>query len=145
MHCWLLNCNKCYSQAYLNKVLRLKSEGTNFDFRKSLRQEEEEAYWKYQRPDIRVNRTWSHFFSYETGLVVSLIPFSGLCMAAMCQILCDPGRSYLSTWHAVHHITNNLFGNVLSFHFVGKFLGYTFCIYLVQLQKFSFWVGALAW
>ncbi|CAM6014963.1 unnamed protein product [Sphagnum balticum] len=80
-------------KALVARVEELKQKGTDFNLRSIRRR-------MVKKSKLRKNKygnIWAVLFSYETWIIVSLIAFGGLCMAAMRQILCDPGRSHLST------------------------------------------------
>ncbi|KAH8937848.1 hypothetical protein BDL97_16G050900 [Sphagnum fallax] len=80
-------------KAFVARVEDLKRQGTDFNFRNIKGR-------MVKKSKLRKNKCrniWAVLFSYETWIIITLIAFGGLCMAAMRQILCDPGRSYLST------------------------------------------------
>ncbi len=66
---------------------KLKEFGTAFDFNK--------IYWDeaVQKPkESKYADVYLLFISYEGGLVATLILFGGLCLATICQILCNPSQ-----------------------------------------------------
>jgi hypothetical protein len=82
-----------FYQAFAARVENLKQQGTDFNLRSIRRR----MVKKSKLRKSKCSRIWAVLFSYETWIIISLIAFGGLCMAAMRQILCDPGRSDLST------------------------------------------------
>ncbi|CAM6051368.1 unnamed protein product [Sphagnum compactum] len=74
-------------KAYLNRVDKLKELGTAFDFKKIYLEEE------VQKPqESKYAAVYLLLISYEGGLVATLILFGGLCLATICQILCNPSQ-----------------------------------------------------
>ncbi|CAM6056945.1 unnamed protein product [Sphagnum tenellum] len=80
-------------KAFVARVEDLKRQGTDFNFR-NIRGR---MVKKSKLRKDKCSNIWAVLFSYETWIIITLIAFGGLCMAAMRQILCDPGQSDLST------------------------------------------------
>jgi hypothetical protein len=74
-------------QAYLNRVDKLKDLGTAFDFKKTYSEEDVRKPQESKYADV-----YLLLISYEGGLVATLIVFGGLCLATICQILCNPSQ-----------------------------------------------------
>ncbi|KAH9537385.1 hypothetical protein CY35_16G050600 [Sphagnum magellanicum] len=80
-------------KGFVARVQQLKEQGTDFNLQRIKRRMVQKSKLRKKK----CSNIWAGLFSYETWIIITLIAFGGLCMAAMRQILCDPGHSDLST------------------------------------------------
>jgi hypothetical protein len=75
------------SQALIDRVDRLRTEGFKFPFKDVVEEDE----WRGRKPQTKLKKLFSFLLSDGTLFVATLITFGALFVASMLQILRHPG------------------------------------------------------